>query len=141
MRVENCSQLSFGNIRNTMGDAAGMALLERVGKGGKNIARFRALCDEQEANPVGVKFFFKNKENPRRARLRAEVSVSTPYFTGLKRYRQGIFTKPMKFFEKMCKKADKMNEELGFAKERYDMFLKKHSLGCGKNSSINALEE
>lgn len=141
MRIENCSQLNFGNLRNTMCDEAGDALMRRIGKDGKKISRFADMCSKQETNPVGIEFFFNKGENPNKARLRAEVSVQTPYFTETKQYRQGILTSSMNFFMKMCKKADEMNASREAAEQRYYMFLRKHSIGCGEHSSINALEE
>ncbi len=140
MKIEACSQQNFGSVKNTIGEVACDTLMRRVGRSGE-ISKLSAMLQEQASNPVNIDFFLKEGVNPRVARLRARVSIDTPYFKADKVYKQGIFSSAMRFFEKMCKKADKMNEKRESAKQRYDMFVRKHSLGCGEHSSINALEE
>lgn len=126
MRIENCSQTTFGNVRNSMADLGGDTLIRGIK--GKQISKFVAKLDENAKNPVNVDFYVEEGERVSKRKLKADISFNSPYFNFMQTFTKGRFTSTMKFFEKMCKISDKVNAERECAEERYKMFLHKHNI-------------
>ena len=112
MRVENNSQISFGQLSVSM---------YRAHFKDSGLRTIRDLIEKQKTNHVNIDVF----ENPSRE-FSANIYVDEPYFSYDKTFNKGLLMSKIGFLKKMCKKADKINEDYTAAKERYEMFIDKN---------------
>ena len=126
MRISDSSQQTFGQIRNSITDQGGDAMLRRIKP--QKLSKFVAKLTEADNNPANIDFYIKEGDDIFWSKMRADISYNSDYFNYKKTYKQGLFSNAYKFFAKMCKKADKVNERREVAEVRYKMFLTKYGL-------------